>query len=112
MAPRQAHGPDPARGAALSDIDLTRAHALSAAEARAKAERLMERLEREFGLQGTWAGDTLRFQGSGVQGRLALEPGALRLQVTLGFLLKAMRGRIEQAIDRELDAHFPPSHRA
>jgi putative polyhydroxyalkanoate system protein len=96
----------------VSDIDVTRPHALSDPEARAMAERLMERLSREFGLQGQWAGDVLRFHRPGVQGRLALEPGSLRLQVTLGFLLKAMQGRIEQAIDRELDTHFPPSHRA
>jgi putative polyhydroxyalkanoate system protein len=96
----------------LSDIDITRAHALGAQDAREKAERLMERLEREFGLQGQWAGDVLRFHRAGLQGRLALEPGSLRLQVTLGFLLKAMRGRIEQAIGRELDSNFPPSHRA
>lgn len=96
----------------MSDIDVIRAHSLDAADARARAERLMERLEREFGLQGQWAGDVLRFHRSGVQGRLALEPGSLRLQVTLGFLLKAMQGRIEQAIERELDTHFPPSHRA
>jgi putative polyhydroxyalkanoate system protein len=93
---------------ATSDIDVRRVHGLGPAEARAMAERLLERLGREFGLQGQWAGDVLRFHRPGVQGHLALGPGDLRLQVTLGFLLKAMRGRIEQAIARELDSHFPP----
>jgi hypothetical protein len=44
-----------------------------------------------------------------VQGHLALGPEELRLQVTLGFLLKAMRGRIERAIAQELDRLFPPA---
>ena len=92
----------------MSDIDLRRTHGLSDAEARATADRLLERLGQEFGLQGHWAGDVLRFQRPGVQGHLTLGPGDLRLQVTLGFLVKAMRGRIEQAIVRELERLFPP----
>ena len=95
----------------MSDIDLKRTHALAPAEARAMADRLLERLSREFGLQGQWAGDVLRFHRSGVQGQLALGANDLRLQVTLGFLLKAMRGRIEHAIARELDQLFPPPGR-
>jgi len=75
------------------------------------AERLLERLGREFGLRGQWVGNVLRFQRPGVQGHLALGPGDLHLQVTLGLLLKAMRGRIEQAIAQELDRHFPPAGR-
>jgi len=95
----------------VSDIDLRREHGLDPAEARAMAERLLERLGREFGLRGEWAGNVLRFQRAGVQGHLALGPGDLHLQVTLGLLLKAMRGRIEQAIARELDELFPPARR-
>ena len=95
----------------MSDIDLRREHGLDPAQARAMAERLLERLGREFGLRGQWAGDVLRFQRPGVQGHLALGPGDLHLQVTLGLLLKAMRGRIEQAIARELDQLFPPARR-
>jgi putative polyhydroxyalkanoate system protein len=92
----------------LSDIDLKRAHGLSPDEAHAMAERLLEKLGKEFGLQGRWAGDVLRFQRPGVQGHLTLGAGDLRLQVTLGFLLKAMRGRIQQAIEGELERLFPP----
>jgi len=95
----------------VSDIDLRREHGLDPVQARAMAERLLERLEREFGLRGEWAGNVLRFQRAGVQGHLALGPGDLHLQVTLGLLLKAMRGRIEQAIARELDQLFPPARR-
>jgi putative polyhydroxyalkanoate system protein len=96
----------------VSDIDLRRSHALGPAEARAMAERLLERLGREFGLQGHWTGDVLRFHRPGVQGQLALGPNELRLQVTLGFLLKAMRGKIQHAIEREVDTLFPPSRKA
>lgn len=95
----------------MSDIDLRRVHDLDPVQARAMAERLLERLGREFGLQGQWAGNVLRFHRPGVQGHLALGPGDLHLQVTLGFLLKAMRGRIEHAVARELDQLFPPPGR-
>ena len=71
------------------------------------ADRLLEKLGQDFGLQGHWAGDVLRFHRPGVQGQLALGPGDLRLQVTLGFLLKAMRGKIEHSIRGELERLFP-----
>jgi putative polyhydroxyalkanoate system protein len=90
----------------MADIDIRRAHNLGHAAARAAADRMAERLGRKFDLKGAWDGDVLRFERPGVTGSLTLGPKDLHLSVALGFLLRAMKGSIEQAIQHELDALF------
>jgi putative polyhydroxyalkanoate system protein len=54
----------------------------------------------------SWAGDTLKFNRSGVDGRIALLPKQLHVTADLGFLLSAMKGPIESEIRRVLDEKF------
>jgi putative polyhydroxyalkanoate system protein len=95
----------------MADIDIRRAHHLGLAGARAAAERMQEHLARKFDLRGAWEGNTLRFERPGASGTLTISDKDLHLSVALGFLLKAMKGSIEQAAVHELDALFakPPS---
>jgi len=67
---------------------------------------MAEDLGRKFGLSGGWTGNTHHFDRPGVTGSLHLTDHELHLTVKLGFLLKAMRGPLEAAIVRELDALF------
>jgi putative polyhydroxyalkanoate system protein len=90
----------------MADIDLTRIHNLGLAAARAKAERMADQLGQKFGLKGVWEGNVLRFDRPGVSGSLAITDKDLRLLVTLGFLFKAMKGSIENAVKHELDTLF------
>jgi putative polyhydroxyalkanoate system protein len=87
----------------MADIEIRRAHGMNPADARAAADRMADKLGRKFGLKGDWDGDTMRFQGTGVTGTLTVSPKDLHIAATLGFLLKAMKGSIEQAVTRELD---------
>ena len=90
----------------MADIDIRRAHNLGKAAARAAADRMADKLGRKFDLRGDWDGDVLRFERPGVTGSLTVGPKDLHLSVALGFLLKAMKGSIEQSIRHELDALF------
>jgi len=87
----------------MADIDIRRAHGMNPADARAAADRMADKLGKKFGLKGDWDGNTMRFQGTGVTGTLTVSPKDLHIAATLGFLLKAMKGSIEQAVTRELD---------
>ena len=87
----------------MADIDLKRAHSLGLEGARAAAEQMGTALGRKFDLKGTWSGNTLTFQRPGVSGTLDVSAKDVRLAVTLGFLLKAMKGSIERAVNEELD---------
>lgn len=90
----------------MADIEVHRVHGLGLDGARAAADRMMEHLAARFGLHGAWDGNVLRFDRPGVNGHLAVDERSVRLTVTLGFLLKAMRGKIESAIERELEQLF------
>ncbi|HEX4780089.1 MAG TPA: polyhydroxyalkanoic acid system family protein [Usitatibacter sp.] len=91
----------------MADIHVEREHTLGLEGARAAAQRLAKDLGSRFGLQGEWQGDVLRFQRPGVQGTLSVTDKHVRLEVALGLMFKAMKGSIESAIHREVDALFP-----
>ena len=91
----------------MADIDFRRAHDLGLAGARKVAEKLAADLGRKFDLRGGWTGNTLRFERPGVTGTLAVTERDLHLSVSLGFLLKAMKGSIERAVTEKLDDLFP-----
>src|SRR5688500_15737037 len=90
----------------MADIDIRRAHNLGMKGARAAAERMAEQLGRKFDLKGDWEGNVLRFQRPGVTGSLAITEKDLSLSVALGFLLKAMKGTIQSAVEEQLDQLF------
>jgi putative polyhydroxyalkanoate system protein len=87
----------------MADIDIRRAHALGLDGARAAAERMATQLARKFDLKGSWRGDVLHFERPGVTGSLAVSSKDIHLSVALGFLLKAMKGSIQSAVEQELD---------
>ena len=90
----------------MADIDIRRTHQLGLAGARQAADRMAGHLKSKFDLRGDWEGDTLRFERTGLNGALAVAAKEIHLTVTLGFLMKAMRGSIQAAIERELDTMF------
>jgi putative polyhydroxyalkanoate system protein len=90
----------------VADIDIRRTHQLGLSGAREVAERMAEHLGRKFDLRGAWKENTLEFQRPGVSGFLAVTGEEVHLCVSLGFMLKAMRGSIERAVVDELDQLF------
>lgn len=87
----------------MADISIKRAHSLGLKAARVAADKMADRLAEKFDLSGDWNGNTLAFQRSGVNGTLAVTDKDLKLEVTLGFMLKMMKGPIEQAVHEQLD---------
>jgi putative polyhydroxyalkanoate system protein len=90
----------------MADIEIRRVHNLGLKAARTAADKMAEHLGKKFGLRGDWDGNVLRFERPGVNGALAITDKDLNLSVTLGFLLKAMKGSIDAAVNRELDELF------
>ena len=88
----------------MADIEIKRVHNLGLKAARTAADKMAEHLGQKFGLRGAWDGNVLRFERPGVHGALAINDKDLNLSVTLGFLLKAMKGSID--VHRELDELF------
>lgn len=87
-------------------IDIHHPHALTLEQARAAVQRVADKLVERFGVDCRWDGDALDFQREGVDGRIALGAGDVRVTARLGFLLSAMQGPIEAEIRRVLARHF------
>ncbi|WP_101924819.1 MULTISPECIES: polyhydroxyalkanoic acid system family protein [Luteimonas] len=90
----------------MAGIDITHPHALPKAQARTAVEAVAQKLSERFDMQYDWAGDTLNFKRSGVDGKIALLPDSLHVTAKLGFLLAAMKGPIEAEIRRVLQEKF------
>ena len=91
----------------MADIDVRRAHHLGIKAARSAADKLAADLGERFGLRGDWRGNVLHFERPGVTGTLSVDEKDLHLTVSLGFLLRAMKGSIVHAIEEKLDALLP-----
>ena len=92
----------------MSEIRICRAHGVTLKRARKGAERIAEELGEEFGLDHAWDGNTLRFQRMGVTGHIEVSKTEVEIYVKLGFLLMALRPRIEKEINRFCDERFGP----
>ena len=88
----------------MADISLTRKHQLGLKGAKTAADKMSVRLNDKFNLVSSWTGDTLHFERSGVNGKMLVSETHMELEVTLGFLLKAMKGPIEKAVVENLDS--------
>ena len=82
----------------MPDISITQPHSLSQTDARAAAQKVADKLAREYGLNCTWDGDVLRFARTGVEGALTLGERQAALRIKLGFLMSAFASTIEQKV--------------
>ena len=87
----------------MARITVERAHSLGKDGARAKAEKLAQKLQDQYGLQPSWSGDTLNLKRSGVKGTVLVADDLLRIDVELGLLMSAMSGTIKTEIEKALD---------
>lgn len=87
----------------MSDIKLVKSHSLPIAKAKALVQKTADDLAEKYDLTSQWEVDTLRFQRQGVDGRMHVTNSEIRLDVTLGFLLKAFKGRLLDHIERTFD---------
>jgi putative polyhydroxyalkanoate system protein len=87
----------------MSDIKLVRPHSLPITKAKALAQKAADDLAAAYDLSSEWHGNTLRFHRSGVDGQMHVTANEIRLDVTLGFLLKAFKGRFVENIERNFD---------
>ncbi|AYF89685.1 polyhydroxyalkanoic acid system family protein [Pseudomonas sp. JS3066] len=90
----------------MSRIQVERSHALGREAVRDKAEKLAERLAREYDVRYQWRGDTLEFKRSGADGQIEVSASKVRVEVKLGLLLSAMSGSIKREIEKALDEYL------
>ena len=87
----------------MAHIVIHREHTLTLEQARELAEALVGELAERYEISHHWQEDSLCFERSGVSGQIDLEPGLIRISLRLGFLLVALKSRLEEEIHRQLD---------
>jgi putative polyhydroxyalkanoate system protein len=94
----------------MSHIVIHRDHTLTLDQARQAAEIIASQLADRYEISHHWQDNSLHFERSGINGQIDLEPGAIRIDARLGFLLAPLKHQLEQHIHRELDERFglPP----
>lgn len=90
----------------MPKIDIERPHQLPVADARAVVEKVADRMQEKFGIEGQWQGDTLHFSRPGVTGSIAVTPALVQVKAELGMMLSPLKGMVEQEIRRKLDEYF------
>lgn len=93
----------------MATIDISRNHALSIDDAKKKAEELAKSMEQKLGIQWKWDGDTIRFDAQsgaakGTKGELAVTEKNVRVAIDLPFMLRVMKGTIEEKVNEKLNA--------
>lgn len=92
----------------MATIELSRPHTLPLDDAKKKAEDLAKGMESKLGISWQWAGDTIKFEApsgaaKGTKGEVAVTSNAVKVSVDLPFMLRVMKGTIEEKIKEKLD---------
>jgi putative polyhydroxyalkanoate system protein len=90
----------------MADISITQKHKLSHKKAKAAAQKVVDQLAEEYGVNAEWEGDTLNFKRSGVSGTLEVLPHEAQIDITLGFMLKAFSATIEEHVHKNMKKVF------
>jgi putative polyhydroxyalkanoate system protein len=90
----------------MSKIDIRRKHGQSVKSAKAAVDKTVAAIAKKFGVTSGWDGDTLHFERSGVNGKIAVTKTDVHVTAELGFLLGMMKPQIEAEIESQLDKNF------
>ena len=92
----------------MATIDIKRSHSLSKDDAKKKAEELAKSMEGKLGIVWSWAGDAIKFDApsgvaKGAKGAVSVSEKEVRVEVDLPFMLRVMKGTIEDRINEKLN---------
>ncbi len=85
----------------MADIDLSQNHTLGKAGARQKAEALVTSLGSSYSIKGAWAGDVFNITKP-VEGKVTVSDTSVRVELSLGFAMRMMKGKIEEEVKKQL----------
>ncbi len=87
----------------VSRIEIIHPHSRGQDEARRLVEGIASTLQQRYGVSAMADGaDAMQLSGTGIQGRIELQPGQVRVVAELGLLFAAMKDMVEDEIRRVL----------
>ncbi len=93
----------------MPKISISRNHSLPASVIKQRIVDLGEKLQAKYQAKTSWEGDRqMNVKGPGVSGKLAISDSAVDVNLDIGLLLSPMKGKIEEALTKELDRVTKP----
>ncbi len=91
----------------MAKINITRSHSLDMPTLKSKIEDVMGAMATKYDLKWSWKGDSeMEIKRSGLNGTVKLDDSNIDIHIDLGMLLSALKGKIEEGINKELDKHL------
>lgn len=91
----------------VGQLHIEHTTGLSKDKIREKLSDVMGKIEEKFNLTGRWSGDVYTFTRSGVDGKAVINEGKVVVDIKLGMLLSALKGRIESEMVTKLKEGLP-----
>lgn len=76
-------------------------------EIRSKLTEIMGKVEESYNLTGSWSGDTYTFKRKGLDGKATIADNKVSVQMEMGMLLGAFKGKIESELKQRLKDGLP-----
>ena len=93
----------------MPKISISRNHSLPTTVIKQRLVDLGTKLQDKYQAKTSWDGEkTMNVKGPGVDGKLTLNEGKVDVNLDIGFLLSPMKGKIEEALTKELERVTAP----
>jgi len=89
----------------MATIEISHPHALEPRELRDAVEEVAHKLQENLDIEYQWSesGDEVTFARRGASGRVLLGGDEVRVELSLGTLLRSLKGAIERRIRAHLE---------
>ena len=89
----------------MADIKTSRSHSLDPSKLRRQLETLASEMNRKFGIQSDFEGNAAHLSGSAIkEGAVTWTSDTLTVELTLDFMGKMFKNKIEKEIEARMDA--------
>jgi len=83
-----------------------RTHSVPLEIAKARVQQAVKELGAEYSVTALWNGDTLRFDRPGLRGEIYVTSSEIRLEATLGLLMRPLKQKLIDLIQDEFERLF------
>ena len=90
----------------MSMIHVEHKHSLTMDDALTRARAVTEDIAQRVSATVTWSGTTATFKGTGFSGTAKVAENLIAVDVDLAMLLRPMKAKIEERIERSLEKRF------
>lgn len=90
----------------MSQIYISHAHDFTNGEAKEIADEIAVKLAENYSINYEWEDDVLYFERGGVYGQIEVDKDNILIQAELSFPLNLLQGRVEEEINKVMQAHF------